>query len=40
MIPTIVPIYAAIFAMMLVALSLRVAQMRGDVRDRDRRRRQ
>ena len=32
MIPTIVPIYAAIFAVMLVVLSLRVASMRGDVR--------
>ena len=32
MIPTIVPVYAAIFAVMLVALSLRVASMRGDVR--------
>jgi uncharacterized membrane protein YecN with MAPEG domain len=32
MIPTIVPIYAAIFAVMLVALSLRVASTRGDVR--------
>ena len=32
MIPTIVPIYAAIFAVMLVALSLRVARTRGDVR--------
>jgi uncharacterized membrane protein YecN with MAPEG domain len=32
MIPTIVPIYAAIFAVMLVALSVRVARMRGDVR--------
>lgn len=32
MIPTIVPIYAAIFAIMLVALSLRVAKTRGDVR--------
>jgi len=32
MIPTIVPIYAAIFAVMLVALSLRVAKTRGDVR--------
>ena len=32
MIPTVVPIYAAIFAVMLVALSLRVAKTRGDVR--------
>jgi uncharacterized membrane protein YecN with MAPEG domain len=32
MIPTIVPIYAAIFAVMLVGLSVRVARMRGDVR--------
>jgi uncharacterized membrane protein YecN with MAPEG domain len=32
MIPTIVPIYAAIFAIMLIALSLRVAKTRGDVR--------
>lgn len=32
MIPTIVPIYAAIFAVMLVVLSLRVASKRGDVR--------
>ena len=32
MIPTIVPIYAAIFAVMLVALSLYVAKTRGDVR--------
>ena len=32
MIPTNVPIYAAIFAIMLVALSLRVAKTRGDVR--------
>jgi len=32
MIPTIVPIYAAIFAVMLVALSLRVAMTRGEVR--------
>ena len=32
MIPTVVPIYAAIFAIMLVAFSLRVASMRGDVR--------
>ena len=32
MIPTIVPIYAAIFAVMLVVLSIRVASMRGDVR--------
>ena len=32
MIPTIVPIYAAIFAVMLVALSLRVAKTRGDVK--------
>ena len=32
MIPTIVPIYAAIFAVMLVALSLFVAKTRGDVR--------
>jgi hypothetical protein len=32
MIPTIVPIYAAIFALMLVALSLFVAKTRGDVR--------
>ncbi len=32
MIPTIVPIYASIFAVMLVALSLRVAKTRGDVR--------
>jgi uncharacterized membrane protein YecN with MAPEG domain len=32
MIPTIVPIYAAIFAVMLVALSLRVARTRGNVR--------
>ena len=32
MIPTIVPIYAAIFAVMLVGLSLRVAKTRGDVR--------
>ena len=31
MIPTIVPVYAAIFAVMLVALSLRVAKTRGDV---------
>ena len=31
MIPTIVPIYAAIFAVMLVVLSLRVATKRGDV---------
>ena len=31
MIPTIVPIYAAIFAIMLIALSLRVAKTRGDV---------
>ena len=30
--PTIVPIYAAIFAVMLVVLSLRVAKTRGDVR--------
>ena len=32
MIPTIVPVYAAIFAVMLVVLSIRVASMRGDVR--------
>ena len=32
MIPTIVPIYAAIFAVMLVVLSLHVAKTRGDVR--------
>ena len=32
MIPTIVPVYAAIFAIMLIALSLRVAKTRGDVR--------
>ena len=32
MLPTIVPIYAAIFAVMLVALSLFVAKTRGDVR--------
>jgi hypothetical protein len=32
MIPTIVPFYAAIFAVMLVALSLFVAKTRGDVR--------
>jgi hypothetical protein len=32
MILTIVPIYAAIFAVMLVALSLRVAKTRGDVK--------
>ena len=32
MLPTIVPIYAAIFAVMLVVLSLRVAKTRGDVR--------
>jgi uncharacterized membrane protein YecN with MAPEG domain len=32
MIPTIVPVYAAIFAIMLVALSLRVARTRGNVR--------
>jgi uncharacterized membrane protein YecN with MAPEG domain len=32
MVPTIVPIYAAIFAVMLVALSLFVAKTRGDVR--------
>ena len=32
MLPTIVPIYAAIFAVMLVVLSLRVARTRGDVR--------
>jgi uncharacterized membrane protein YecN with MAPEG domain len=32
MIPTIVPVYAAIFAVMLVALSLRVARTRGEVR--------
>ena len=32
MIPTIVPIYAAIFAVMLVLLSLRVANTRGKVR--------
>ena len=32
MTPTIVPIYAAIFAIMLVVLSLRVAMTRGDVR--------
>src|SRR5262245_8725459 len=32
MIPTIVPIYAAIFAVMLVVLSLRVARTRGEVR--------
>ncbi|MCX7314530.1 MAG: MAPEG family protein [Hyphomicrobiales bacterium] len=32
MIPTIVPIYAAVFAVMLVALSLRVARTRGNVR--------
>ncbi len=31
-IPTIVPIYAAIFAIMLVGLSLRVAKTRGNVR--------
>ena len=31
MIPTIVPIYAAIFAVMLVVLSLLVAKTRGDV---------
>ena len=31
MIPTIVPVYAAIFAVMLVGLSLRVAKTRGDV---------
>ena len=31
MIPTVVPIYAAIFAIMLIALSLRVAKTRGDV---------
>jgi len=32
MMPTIVPTYAAVFAMMLVALSLYVAKTRGDVR--------
>ena len=32
MIPTIVPIYAAIFTVMLVGLSLFVAKTRGDVR--------
>jgi hypothetical protein len=32
MIPTIVPVYAAIFAIMLIALSLRVARTRGSVR--------
>lgn len=32
MIPTIVPVYAAIFAVMLVFLSVRVARMRGEVR--------
>jgi uncharacterized membrane protein YecN with MAPEG domain len=32
MVPTIVPIYAAIFAVMLVGLSLFVAKTRGDVR--------
>ena len=32
MIPTIVPAYAAIFAVMLVVLSLRVANMRREVR--------
>ena len=32
MIPTIVPVYAAIFTIMLVALSLRVARTRGNVR--------
>ena len=32
MLPTIVPIYAAIFAVMLVVLSLRVAKTRGDVK--------
>ena len=32
MLPTIVPIYAAIFAIMLVVLSLHVAKTRGDVR--------
>jgi uncharacterized membrane protein YecN with MAPEG domain len=32
MIPTIVPFYVAIFAVMLVALSLFVAKTRGDVR--------
>ena len=32
MMPTLVPIYAAIFAVMLVFLSLRVAKTRGDVR--------
>ena len=32
MIPTVVPIYAAIFAVMLVALSLRVARTRGNVK--------
>jgi uncharacterized protein len=31
MIPTVVPIYAAIFAVMLVGLSLHVAKTRGDV---------
>ena len=40
MIPTIVPIYAAIFALMLVALSLRVANTRREVAGRARRRRQ
>jgi uncharacterized membrane protein YecN with MAPEG domain len=32
MLPTIVPTYAAVFAVMLVVLSLRVAKTRGDVR--------
>src|SRR3954471_4918691 len=32
MTPTVVPIYAAIFAVMLVALSLRVAKTRGNVK--------
>jgi uncharacterized membrane protein YecN with MAPEG domain len=32
MIPTIVPVYAAIFAVMLVLLSLRVAHTRGELR--------
>lgn len=32
MIPTIVPVYAAIFALMLVVISLRVAMTRGEVR--------
>ena len=31
MIPTIVPVYAAIFAVMLVVISLRVAMTRGEV---------